>query len=350
MPPASRSATPGEAPDESPTGPLTIAEIARRAGVSLATVSKVVNGRLDVAAETREQIEDLIRRHGYRRQKRAGRPAPLLELVFHELRGEYGVEIFNGVQEVAREHHLGVVVSELQGRHTPGRGWVEDVLVRRPTGVIAVFSGLTEEQTQRLRGRGIPLVLLDPTGETGHACPSVAASNWNGGLAAARHLLRLGHRRIGVITGPADAIASRARYDGYRAALDMAGVPHDPALVRTGDFQIEDGLVHTRRLLRLPNPPTAVFTCNDGMAYGVYQAAAEAGLRIPDDLSVVGFDDMPPASWIVPPLTTVRQPLREMGTTAATMVLTLARDEPLRLEHVELATRLVTRASTAPPR
>ncbi|MBL1068042.1 LacI family DNA-binding transcriptional regulator [Streptomyces sp. 7-21] len=341
---------PGEAPEKTAGQPLTIAEIAERAGVSLATVSKVVNGRIDVAPETREQVEDLIRRHGYRRQKRASRPAPLLELLFHEVRGEYGVEIFNGVQQVAREHHLGVVLSELQGCHTPGRGWVEDVLARRPTGVIAVFSGLTGDQSRRLRVRGIPLVLLDPTGDSGHEPPSVAASNWNGGLAATRHLLQLGHRRIAIITGPEDALASRARLDGYRAAMDMAGVPVAPELIRVGRFEIEDGLTHTRALLRLPEPPTAVFACNDGTAYGVYQAAAEAGLRIPGDLSVVGFDDMPPASWIVPPLTTVHQPLREMGTTAATMAVTLARGETPPLEHVELATRLVTRASTAPPR
>ncbi|MEO3756653.1 substrate-binding domain-containing protein [Streptomyces sp. B6B3] len=338
-----------EAPDEPPSGPLTIAQIAEHVGVSLATVSKVVNGRFDVAADTREQVESLIRRHGYRRQKRASRPAPLLEIVFHEVRGEYGVEIFNGVQQVAREHHLGVVISELQGRHTPGRGWVEDVLARRPTGVIAVYSSLTDDQTDQLRGRGIPLVLLDPTGETGHTSPSVAASNWNGGLSATRHLLHLGHQRIAVITGPEGLLASRARLDGHRAAMDMADTPIDPELIRVGAFQITDGLTHTRELLRLPNPPTAIFACNDGMAYGVYQAAAEAGLRIPHDLSVIGFDNMPPASWIIPPLTTIDQPLQKMGTTAATMAITLARGEQPPLEHVELATQLITRASTAPP-
>jgi DNA-binding LacI/PurR family transcriptional regulator len=330
--------------------PLTIAQIAERAGVSVATVSKVVNGRDDVAADTRALVEGVIREHGYRRQKRAGRPAALLELVFHELRGMYGVEIFNGVQRVAREHRLAVVLSELQGRHTPGRGWVEDVLARRPTGVIAVFSGLTNDQSHQLRTRGIPLVLLDPTGEPGHAVPSVGANNWSGGLTATRHLLGLGHRRIAVITGPPHALASRARLDGYRAAMDMAGAPVDPALIRTGDFQIADGLTHTRALLRLPDPPTAVFACNDGEALGVYQAAAEAGVRVPDDLSVVGFDDLPPAMWTIPPLTTIRQPLREMATAAATMVMTLARGEEPPQRRTELATELVLRSSTAPPR
>ncbi|MGP3966813.1 LacI family DNA-binding transcriptional regulator [Streptomyces sp. 6N223] len=330
--------------------PLTIAQIADRAGVSVATVSKVVNGRTDVAPDTRALIEGVIREHGYRRQKRAGRPAALLELVFHELRGMYGVEIFNGVQRVAREHRLAVVLSELQGSHTPGRGWVEDVLARRPTGVISVFSGPTDDQSHQLRSRGIPFVLLDPSGEPGHEAPSVGANNWSGGLTATRHLLGLGHRRIAVITGPPHALASRARLDGYRAAMDMADVPLDPALIRTGDFQIADGLTHTRELLTLPHPPTAVFACNDGEALGVYQAAAEAGLRIPDDLSVIGFDDLPPAPWTIPPLTTIRQPLSQMATAAATMVMSIARGKEPPHNRVELATELIIRRSTAPPR
>ncbi|WP_026922244.1 LacI family DNA-binding transcriptional regulator [Glycomyces arizonensis] len=334
----------------SPSEPLTIAQIAKRAGVSIATVSKVVNGRLDVAPETRNVVEELIRRHGYRRQKRAARPAPLVEVVFHELRGLYGIEILNGVNEVAGEHHLAAVVSELGGRHTPGRGWVEDVLARRPTGVISVFSHLADDQSAQLRSRGIPLVLLDPTGEPGHDAPSVGASNWNGGLAATRHLLELGHRRIAVVTGPAHMLSSRARLDGYRAAMDMAGVPVDPALVCVGDFQIEDGRRFTRELLRLDDPPTAVFACNDGEAVGVYQAAAEAGLRIPDDLSVVGFDDLPMTEWNIPPLTSVHQPLKEMAATAAGMIVTLANGEPLHRRRVEIATELVVRESTAPPR
>lgn len=329
---------------------LTIAEIAERAGVSVATVSKVVNGRVDVAPRTRSLVESVIRRHGYRRRKRAAGPAALVELVFHELRGLYGIEILNGVQQVTREHHLGVVVSELGGRHTPGRGWVEDTLARRPTGVIAVFSGLTEEQSAQLSSRNIPLVLVDPAGEPEPGSPSVGANNWNGGLLATRHLLELGHRRIAVITGPEHALSSRARLDGYRAAMDLAKVPIDPALVCVGNYHIEDGRRFTRELLRLSDPPTAIFACNDGEALGVYQAAAEAGVRIPEDLSVVGYDDLPMASWNIPPLTTVRQPLREMAAAAATMVVALAQGRPLPQNRVELAVELVVRESTAPPR
>ncbi|TDC15627.1 LacI family transcriptional regulator [Streptomyces sp. 8K308] len=335
------------AADDRQGEPLTIAQLAKRAGVSVATVSKVVNGRADVAPATRALVEDLIRRHGYRRQKVAG-PAALLELVLHEVRGPYPTEIYRGVQRVAAEHQLAVVVSELGGSHTPERGWVEGVLARRPTGVVSVFSGPTGEQAERLRTRGIPFVLVDPTGEPGHGVPSVGASNWSGGLSATRHLLELGHRRVAVIAGPEHLLAARARLDGYRAALDLAGIPLDPTLVRVGEFHILDGLKHTRDLLRLPEPPTAVFASTDGQALGVYRAAAEAGLRVPEDLSVVGFDDLFPSQWLTPPLTTVRQPLADMAATAATMAITLARGRPLDRRRAELATELVVRDSTAP--
>jgi len=317
--------------------------------VSVPTVSKVVNGRSDVAPETRALVETVIRQHGFRRQRKPAARTSLLELVFHELTGAYAMEVIKGVEEVAREHRLAVVLSELQGQHTPARSWVDGVLTRRPAGVVSVFSGPDSVQMDQLEDHGIPLVLVDPTGEPIHDLPSVGASNWSGGLVATRHLLQLGHRRIATITGPAGVLCSRARLDGYTAALDSAGVPFDPALVCEGDFQPQDGLIHGRRLLRMPDPPTAIITGNDLQALGVYQAAGEAGKRIPDDLSVVGFDDLPTVQWLSPPLTTIRQPLTEMAAAAATMVIKLAQGEPLAHDRVEMATKLVLRASTGPP-
>ncbi len=152
---------------EPPRSPVTIADIARLAGVSVPTVSKVVNGRLAVAPETRAHVEKVIHEHGYQRPRRAGKPTPALEVVFHELAGVYPVEIINGVERVAGEHHLAVMVSESRGRQTPGRGWIEDVLARGPMGVIAVFSELSDEQQAKLSARDIPLVVLDPLGVPG---------------------------------------------------------------------------------------------------------------------------------------------------------------------------------------
>ncbi|WP_246082774.1 substrate-binding domain-containing protein [Nonomuraea diastatica] len=223
------------------------------------------------------------------------------------------------------------------------------MLRRRPQGVIAVFSGLTETQHEQLARSEIPLVLLDPADAPARNTPSVGAGNWNGGLTATRHLLELGHRRIGIITGPDSALRSRARLDGYRTALDMAGIPADPELIGQGDFLIEGGLTEAHRMLRLPDRPTAIFATNDGQAIGVYHAIHQLRLRVPDDLSVIGFDDLPSVRWAIPPLTTIRQPLAEMAAAATSMLLKLAHGEHLPQSRVELATELVIRGSTAPP-
>lgn len=330
--------------------PVTIAQIAGEAGVSVPTVSKVVNGRADVAPETRRLVEAIIRKHGYQRRNdhRAAR-SPVLELVFHELESAWAIAIIRGVEQAARDANMSVLLAELDGRRTPGRGWVEGVLARRPTGVISVLSGLSAGQRSQLETRGIPFVVVDPAGEPEPEVYSIGATNWSGGLSATRHLLELGHHRIAVIGGPPHVLCSRARIDGYRAALDTAGVPAVPHLVRHGDFHVEAGRERAAELLSLRDRPTAIFAGSDLQAVGVYQAARDAGLRIPEDLSVVGFDDLPVAQWVGPRLTTVRQPLQEMALAAGRLVLTLARSEQPDHRRIELATTLVVRESTAAP-
>jgi DNA-binding LacI/PurR family transcriptional regulator len=343
---APKSAREGRRPRQS----MTIARIAAEAGVSIPTVSKVINGRSDVAMDTRERVESIIRKHGYQRPDKGLNRANLLELIFHELESAWAIEIIRGVEQVARDNGMAVVLSELQGRHTPGRGWTEGVLARRPTGVISVFSDLSAAQRSKLETRGIPYVVVDPTGEPDDETPSIGATNWSGGLAATRHLLELGHRRIAVISGPDSVLCSRARVDGYRAAVETAGLRVDRALIRHGDFHVESGYEQGKALLRLAEPPTAIFAGSDLQALGVYEAARETGLRIPDDLSVVGFDDLPVARWVGPPLTTVRQPLLEMAAAGARLVMDLARGEQPAHRRIELATSLVVRQSTTPPR
>jgi DNA-binding LacI/PurR family transcriptional regulator len=328
-----------------------MADIARQAGVSVPTVSKVLNGRADVSAHTRRRVEEVARGQGYLHSPRASRTAPLLELAFHQFESEWAGEIIKGAQQVAAEHKLGLVLSEIEAP-AGGPGWIETVLGRRPRGLIVVLSEVNEELRAQLRTRGIPLVVVDPTGEPLHDTPSVGAGNWGGGLAATRHLLELGHRRIGVIAGPEGMLCSRARLDGYRAAMDMAGVERDRGLIRYGNFYVDAGIREARVLLDVDAAarPTAIFALNDMQALGVYQAARDLGLHIPDDLSVVGFDDLPMAKWVTPPLTTVRQPLVRMGVTAARLLLRLAAGEHPSERRIELATELIARASTAPPR
>jgi DNA-binding LacI/PurR family transcriptional regulator len=330
-------------------GRTTIADVAREARVSVPTVSKVMNGRRDVSAETRQRVEEAITATGYRRSPRAASRSDLLEVVFHELESEWALEIVMGVEAAAREQQMAVVITDMHGRRTPGSDWIDGVLARRPVGLVVVFSNLSAQTRARLRRSGIPFVVVDPTGEPVHDTPSVGATNWSGGLAATRHLIGLGHARIGVITGPREILCSRARLDGYRAAMDAAGITVDEGLVRHGDFHVASGERLARAMLRLPQPPTAIVAGNDLMALGVYQAARDAHLRIPEQLSVVGFDDLPVASWVSPPLTTVRQPLAEMASSATRLVIELARGETPQQTRIELSTDIVVRGSTSRP-
>ncbi|MGH3416905.1 MAG: LacI family DNA-binding transcriptional regulator, partial [Actinocrinis sp.] len=205
-------------------GEVTVTDIARLAGVSAPTVSRVLNGKPGVALGTRERVEAVIQERGYRRPE-SDAPAAIIELVFHALESLWALEIIRGVERIAREHELAVVLTEMEGRLTPGKAWTEQVLARRPTGVIAVFSELTVAQQTQLAARGIPLVVLDPTGEPMHETPSVGATNWSGGVSATRHLLELGHERIAMLSGPVEWPCCRARLGGFRAAMEMAGVP-----------------------------------------------------------------------------------------------------------------------------
>jgi beta-xylosidase len=329
----------------------TLAAIAAEAGVSLPTVSKVVNGRPDVSPSTRARVEQLLDQHQYPRNgQRAARRSGLIDLVFAGLDSPWALEILRGVEEWGAEHSTAIAVSAVRHGDARPASWTSAIASHHSDGVILVTTTLTGAQVGQLRGAGIPLVVIDPANTPPPDIPSVGATNWAGGFAAIEHLLSLGHRRIGAITGPADVLCSLARLDGYRSGLERAGVTVDPALIRYGDFLHEGGFAGAVELLDLPERPTAIFAGSDQQAFGVYEAARQRDLRIPDDLSVVGFDDLPVSRWASPPLTTVRQPLAEMGSTAARMLGELMDGGPLRTNRVELSTELIVRESTALPK
>ncbi|MFY1693216.1 LacI family DNA-binding transcriptional regulator [Plantactinospora sp. WMMB782] len=333
------------------TRTATIATIADEVGVSLTTVSKVLNGRSDVAPETRAKVEASLERHRYRRRvKRQPTAVEQIDLVFHELDSGWATEIIRGVEAVTSTAKVDLVFSQMGGRHRPSQQWLERVLLRRPLGVLLVLCQLTEAQRQQLQRRSIPLVVIDTDSATSAAVPTVGSNNWNGGLLATRHLLELGHRRIACISGPEDVLCSRARAAGFRFAHDEAGIPVDPALVRYGMFSTHAGYQHGMELLNRPDRPSAIFAGSDMQAIGVLRAARQLGLDVPADLSVIGYDDLPMATWIGPALTTVNQPLRDMAGTATQMLLDLARGAELSTSRIDLVTELVVRESTAPPR
>jgi LacI family xylobiose transport system transcriptional regulator len=327
---------------------VTLARIAEDAGVSLSTISKVLNGRPDVSTATRSRVEALLEQQGYlRRGTAAASPTRLVELVFHELDAAWSMEIIRGVEDIAAEHGLSVVLTQSGDRHSPAADWVEGVLRRRPVGVVLVFSDLPAEYRAALRSRLIPFVIIDPAGDPSPDVPSVGSANWSGGLMATRHLIELGHRRIAAITGPTDMMCSHARIDGFRSAMTAAGLDIRSDWIRFGDFHTSGGLQHGRELLSQPDRPTAIFAGSDLQALGVMEAVRELGLRVPDDLSLVGYDDIPLAKWVSPRLTTIRQPLRRMAEEATRLVLQMAEAPLENVPRMDLATSLVVRESTS---
>lgn len=324
----------------------TLATIGQEASVSMSTVSKVLNGRAGVSAETRALVEELLDRHGYKPRGESTAWEPFLEVVMSEVDSQWSVEIIRGAQSVAQEHGLSLILTQSGDRHAPGPDWIDGVLRRRPYGVVLVLSSLSQQLQRQLRTRGIPFVLVDPSGEPSVDVPAVGAANFDGGLLAGRHLIELGHTRIGVVGGPDHVMSARARIAGFRAALESAGIPFRDELVEPGDYHSESGARAAEKMLSLPEPPTAIFALNDLTAFGVYQAARKLGISVPDQLSVLGFDDVQGAEWAGPPLTTVRQPLTKMAEEAVRMLIRIRNREPDLSLRLDLATTLVVRDST----
>jgi LacI family transcriptional regulator len=225
--------------------------------------------------------------------------------------------------------------------------WARDLAAAGRQAVITVVNDLSAGHMYALARAHLPLVVIDPSTVPRARLASVGSTNFAGGFAAAQHLLSLGHRRIAYIGGHPAAAHNQARMHGYRAALEAQSAPIPEGYVRFGQFLYRDGLAGAAALLDLTEPPTAVFAGSDETAVGVIETARARGLRVPEDLSVVGFDDTQVARFASPPLTTVRQPLRDMGRIALRTALRLAAGEKLDSHHVELATELVVRQSTA---
>ncbi|WP_042454918.1 LacI family DNA-binding transcriptional regulator [Streptacidiphilus jiangxiensis] len=323
--------------------------IAAEAGLSLSTVSKVVHRRRDVGAATRERVEGLLARYGYVRPgENTPAGTPQIVAVFRDLSGPYTLEVVRGVVDAAEALGVDVLTGTTSVR--PISQWLEKCRSERVAGLIIVISMLTDEDQQSIVDHHLPVVLIDPLSAPSQNIPSIGVTNWAGAKDAVSHLIQLGHRRIGMIAGRSHSLTGAARLHGYRAALEEAGIDYDPALVRSTDFDFAEALVVSRRMLLGDAPPTAVFAASDAQALGVLEAARQAGLDVPGDLSVMSFDDTLVAAMACPPLSTIRQPFEELGREATRILLQLSRGERPVSDRIELATRLIQRTSTAPPR
>lgn len=326
----------------------TLATIASATGVSVATVSKVVNGRPDVAPTTRSHIEQALRELSYEPRRNDRSHSDAVAVLFHGPLTTYSLELLKGVLGEAAESGVDVIAARTDIAADRARQRIRERGGVEWQAAIAVTTAPSELAT--LSRAHVPTVVIDPMGAPQSDMVSIGATNFSGGLVATQHLIELGHRRIAYLGGTSMSACNRARLQGYRGAMDAAGARIPPRYVRNGNFEYRDGLREGAALLELEQPPTAIFAANDEMALGILEAARTRGIRVPEDLSVVGFDDTELARVASPPLTTVAQPLGQLGAMALRFALRLRAGKPVDSPHVELATQLVVRDSTAPLR
>lgn len=324
--------------------------------MSKSTVSKVLNRRPNISPETRAQVEAVIERLGYvpSTGPRLGSELRQVNIVFDTLINVHSLQVLDSVVAASAETGIDVVVNVLNHSYpddaTPlSGGWVTDLAAKGSVGVIIVTSELTPQQRRRFRQAGLGVVVIDPLNPLDDDTVSVGSTNFAGGVQATRHLLALGHRRIAFAGGPPNSSASRERLQAFRSTLEAEGIEPDQRLILEAGFQFEAGMRMTNTLLDVPEPPTAIFAACDTSALGALEAARERGIRVPDELSIIGFDDTYAAAMSAPPLTTIRQPLSDIGRVALRTLLQLTRGERPDSRHIQLATRLVVRESTGAP-
>ena len=327
---------------------ITIREVARHAGVSYQTVSRVINNSPEVAEDTRAQVQRTIEQLDYHPNAQAvslsRNRSNIIGMIVDRAGDAFWGPIVDGASKALTERNRFMLLTETDHLEQPSA--IAALLrSRRIDGMIlALPLADSLEQIHELAKDRLPLVIIDlqfPI-DVDH----IAIDNHRGAYLGTEHLIQLGHRRIGLICGPSMLPVSQSRHEGYRAALAEYGVPYDPQLIIPGEFLLRSGAEGTKKLLALADPPTAIFAGDDLMAIGAMQVLAQRGLRVPADISIVGFDDIEYAQYTHPPLTTVRQPLREMGYLAGLHLCQVidGDTEPLR---TTLVPDLVVRASTA---
>jgi LacI family transcriptional regulator len=331
---------------------VTIVDVADEAGVSYATVSRVINNKDHVSLEKRERVLRAMAQLGYvanvQARSLAGGESRVVGLLVDYLSSSYMDEIIRGIDGALDAENYDLMLYTTHRRKTKESVYVTKLTRRLADGLLLILPRNAAAYLDTLRQRRFPHVLIDYLSD-GQNVPSVSTTNFRGAYDAMVYLLSLGHRRIGFISGTMEFGCARERLDGYKAALQDHGIPSDPQLVCEGDFMQPQGYQCAQMLLSLPEAPTALFASNDMMAFGVMEAARERGLRLPDDLSIIGFDDIPQAEHVHPPLTTVRQPLEEMGQRAALLLLHYIAHPDAEIERVELPTQLVVRESCQAP-
>jgi LacI family transcriptional regulator, galactose operon repressor len=326
----------------------TISEVAQKAGVSITTVSHVINKTRFVSEDTRLRVELAIEEMGYRpnalaRSLRSGE-SYTIGLILPDSANPFFAEVGRSIEIAAFEAGYSVILSNTENDVEKECIYIDVLIKKQIDGMIFVGTGEDIDSYKGLLDLNIPVVAMDRD-YPDLKMDVVISDNLQGGRLATQHLIALGHTRIGCIAGPSKVNLSAQRVTGYIQSLEQAGLAVDRDLIISGDFHPASGQAAASQLLALPDPPTAIFACNDLMAIGVLRAGMELGRRIPQDLAVVGYDDIELASYSTPPLTTIQQPKKEMGIRAFNFLLDRIQAKQSSPQKASLPVSLVVRGS-----
>jgi LacI family transcriptional regulator len=331
----------------------TIVDVARESGVSYSTVSRTLNGYEFVKPSTREKVLQAAKKLGYvpNQQARslAGGRSNLIGVLVPALSNDYISEILRGVDEELAKSNYNLILYTTHRHQGKESTYVATIMNGGADGLLLVVPLISTPYLDALRQQDFPYVLIDQS-DKAEKSPVVNSTNRQGAYEATRYLIELGHRRIGFISGLMGLTSATERLGGYSDALSDHGIPVCHTFIAEGDFGEHGGYIAAQKLLALAESPTAIFASNDLSAFGAIEAIRQHGLRIPEDISVIGFDDIPQASLVYPKLTTVRQPLAQIGREAVTMLLDYIENPAQGMRQVTLETQLILRDSCASPR
>ncbi|MEB3102938.1 catabolite control protein A [Ferviditalea candida] len=331
---------------------VTIYDVAREAGVSMATVSRVVNNNPNVKPQTRKKVFEAIERLGYRpnavARGLASKKTTTVGVVIPDISNPIFSEVARGIEDIANMYHYNIILCNADKKKEKEIRVINTLLEKQVDGLLFMGGAITDEHIQAFKTATVPVVLCATTDESG-TIPSVDIDHQAAAFDAVNLLIQYGHRSIGMISGTLqDPSNGNARYLGYKQALDKAGIPFNENYVRIGNYKYESGIEVTKYFLELPNRPTAIFVANDEMAIGTVHAIQDAGLKVPDDISVISVDNIRMASMVRPQLTTVAQPMYDIGAVSMRLLTKLMNKESVDRSKVVLPHEVIIRESVAP--
>ncbi|WP_066172974.1 catabolite control protein A [Bacillus marinisedimentorum] len=329
---------------------ITIYDVAREAGVSMATVSRVVNGNPNVKPTTRKKVNEAIERLGYRpnavARGLASKKTTTVGVIIPDVSSIFFGELARGIEDIATMYNYNIILSNSDQNTDKELHLINTMLGKQVDGIVFMGGKITEEHVEEFKKSPVPIVLAATT-EQSHSVPSVNIDYKQAAFDAVKHMTDHGHNRIGYVSGPLeDPINGEYKITGYKEALEEAGLSYDENLIVIGDYTYDSGLEAAETFMNLDQPPTAVFSGTDEMALGVIHGFQDSGLRVPEDVEVIGFDNTRLAKMIRPQLTTIVQPMYDIGAVAMRLLTKLMNKEATEDQTIVLPHRIEERSST----